>query len=123
MRELHNETRKDHEKNPLSAGQLYGVDHVVRRSNQRDNRQDRNQNRREGRSNVRDERSERHERRENRFRRHRARHITRAAFRGLSCTSTVVIVGSVTYYTCGGTYYERVYQGGEVVYIVVTNPT
>jgi len=111
---------------PASSGSVRGGhrdNRQDRRSNQRDNRQDRNQNRREGRSNVRDERSERHERRENRFRRHRARHITRAAFRGLSCTSTVVIVGSVTYYTCGGTYYERVYQGGEVVYIVVTNPT
>jgi hypothetical protein len=91
-----------------------------RTSNRRDNKQDRNQNRRETRSDV---RGERHERHEDRFRRHRARHITRAAFRGLSCHSTVVVVGSVSYYSCGGTYYERVYQGSEVVYIVVTDPT
>jgi len=91
-----------------------------RNQNRRENRQDRGQNRRENRGNVRDERREWHE---DRWRRHRARHITRAAFRSLSCRSTVIVVGNVTYYSCGGTYYERVYQGGEVVYVVVTAPS
>jgi hypothetical protein len=67
-------------------------------------------------------RDERREYREDRYRRHRARHLTRAAFRSLSCRNTVIVANGITYYSCGGTYYERVYQGGTVVYVVVTAP-
>jgi len=87
--------------------------------NRRDTRHDARDNRREVRQDV---RKERHEFREDRVRRHRARHLTYASFRALSCNRTVIHVGGVTYYSCGGTYYERVYQGSEVVYVVVSAP-
>ncbi|MGI9327049.1 MAG: hypothetical protein ACR2PZ_17660 [Pseudomonadales bacterium] len=85
-------------------------------NNRRDNRRD---NRREVHHDV---RKERHEFREDRVRRHRARHLTYAAFRSLSCRSTVIIANGVSYYSCGGSYYERVYQGGTVVYVIVAPP-
>jgi hypothetical protein len=89
------------------------------RDTRSDNRRDARDNRYERRDDARDERREWHE---DRWRRHRARHITRAAFRSLSCTTTVIVADGITYYSCGGTYYERVYQGGTVVYVVVTAP-
>jgi hypothetical protein len=55
-------------------------------------------------------------------RRHRARHLTYRAFRALSCRSTIIIHGGISYYGCGGTYYERVYQSGAVVYVIVAAP-
>lgn len=90
-----------------------------RGNNRRDTRRDVGDNRREARQDV---RKERHEFREDRVRRHRARHLTYAAFRSLSCRSTVVIVNGINYHSCGGSYYERVYQGGTVVYVVVAPP-
>ncbi len=48
--------------------------------------------------------------------------LTMATFRSLSCTTTTVVVGSVTYYSCGGTWYNRAYSGGNVTYIVVDSP-
>lgn len=90
-----------------------------RADNRRDNRREVGDNRRENRENVRDERREWHE---DRWRRHRGRHITRSAFRSLSCRSTVIVANGITYYSCGGTYYERVYQGGSVVYVIVAAP-
>ncbi len=85
----------------------------------RNNRANRSGNRRDARRDVRDDRHDFHE---DRVRRHRARHLTYAAFRALSCRSTVVIVNGIRYYGCGGTYYERVYQGSSVVYIIVVPP-
>ena len=99
---------------PASSGS------VNRHSN---NRRDRKDNRRGDRREVReDARDERREYREDRVRRHRARHLTYAAFRSLSCRTTVVIVNGISYYGCGGSYYERVYQGGSVVYVIVAPP-
>lgn len=90
-----------------------------RADHRRDTRRDVADNRREVRQDV---RKERHEFREDRVRRYRGRHLTRAAFASLSCRSTVVIVNGITYYSCGSTYYERVYQGSDVVYVVVAAP-
>jgi hypothetical protein len=36
--------------------------------------------------------------------------------------NTTVIVGDVTYYNCGSTWYSRGYEGGEVVYIITSAP-
>ena len=35
---------------------------------------------------------------------------------------TTVVTGGVTYHHCGGVYYQPVYQGTQLVYIVVENP-
>jgi hypothetical protein len=48
--------------------------------------------------------------------------LTVVTYRALSCTTTTVVVGSVTYYSCGGTWYNRSYSGGNVTYIVVNAP-
>ncbi len=37
-----------------------------------------------------------------------------------ACSS--VVVNGMTYYNCGGTYYQPVYNGPNVVYVVVQNP-
>lgn len=48
--------------------------------------------------------------------------LTAAAFRNLSCRSEVIVIGHVTYYRCGGSWYRRVYTAGTVTYIVVEVP-
>jgi hypothetical protein len=48
--------------------------------------------------------------------------ITASAFSALTCSPTTVIVGGVSYYQCGGTWYSRGYEGGNVTYIVVNAP-
>lgn len=48
--------------------------------------------------------------------------ITVVTFNSLSCTTTSTRVGGVTYYDCGGTWYNRTYSGGTVNYIVVDAP-
>jgi hypothetical protein len=70
----------------------------------------------------RDVRDDRRDFREDRVRRHRARHITYAVFRNLNCRTTVIVYSGISYYSCGSSYYERVYQGGSVVYVIVTPP-
>ncbi len=35
----------------------------------------------------------------------------------MPCTTTAVIVNGATYYNCSGTWYNRGYSGGTVVYI------
>jgi hypothetical protein len=40
----------------------------------------------------------------------------------MSCTSTSSVIGGVTYYDCGGVWYNRVYSGGNVNYLVVDAP-
>jgi hypothetical protein len=49
--------------------------------------------------------------------------ITVVTFDSLSCTTTSTSVGGVTYYDCGGVWYNRVYSGGSVSYIVVNGPS
>ena len=48
--------------------------------------------------------------------------ITVVTFNSLSCTTTSARVGGVTYYDCGGTWYNRTYSGGAVNYVVVDAP-
>jgi hypothetical protein len=48
--------------------------------------------------------------------------ITVVTFNSLSCTTTSTRVGGVTYYDCGGTWYNRTYSGGTVNYVVVDAP-
>jgi hypothetical protein len=47
--------------------------------------------------------------------------ITASAFNALTYPPPVLING-VSYYNCGGTWYSRGYQGGNVTYIVVNAP-
>ncbi|MEP5763537.1 MAG: hypothetical protein ABJ308_03055 [Halieaceae bacterium] len=112
--------RGGHRDNRMDRGSNRSDNRRETRDTRNDNRKESRDNRHEGRKDVRDERREWHE---DRWRRHRTRHITRAAFRSLSCTTTTVIANGVTYYSCGRTYYERVYQGGSVVYVVVSAPS
>ena len=48
--------------------------------------------------------------------------ITASAFSAQTCTPTTVVVGNVSYYSCGGTWYTRQYQGGNVTYVMVNAP-
>jgi hypothetical protein len=48
--------------------------------------------------------------------------ITASAFSAQNCTPTTVVVGDVSYYSCGGTWYTRQYSGGNVTYFVVNAP-
>jgi hypothetical protein len=48
--------------------------------------------------------------------------LTRSAFHTLNCATTKTVVNGVTYYGCGGTWYNRRYSGGQVTYIVVNPP-
>ncbi len=47
--------------------------------------------------------------------------ITASQFR-TSCAMTPTMVGGVTFYQCGGNWYQPAYQGGSVTYIVVNAP-
>ncbi len=49
--------------------------------------------------------------------------LTISAFRSLSCTSSRIYVGGVTYYRCGHEWYSRAYHGGNVTYVIVTAPS
>jgi hypothetical protein len=48
--------------------------------------------------------------------------LTVASWNALTCTRTSVIVDDVTYYSCGGTWYQPAYSGDSVTYIVVNAP-
>lgn len=48
--------------------------------------------------------------------------LTRRSFESLQCSSTTQVVGGVTYYNCGSTWYQRSYGGGSVTYVVVNAP-
>ena len=48
--------------------------------------------------------------------------ITVFNFNSLSCTSTTTTVDGTTYYDCGGIWYNRVYSGGSINYVVVNAP-
>jgi cysteinyl-tRNA synthetase len=45
-----------------------------------------------------------------------------ATFSALSCQTTTVVVGAVSYYQCGPTWYNRRYMGGSTTYVVVNTP-
>ena len=48
--------------------------------------------------------------------------LSASTFSTMSCTSTTVVVGGVTYYECGTAWYNRRYAGGHVTYVVVSAP-
>ena len=48
--------------------------------------------------------------------------ITAAAFSAMAVPPTPVVVSGVTYYQSGSTWYQPVYQGGQVTYVVVNPP-
>ncbi|MRR58836.1 MAG: hypothetical protein EG824_11585 [Deltaproteobacteria bacterium] len=48
--------------------------------------------------------------------------MTAASYNAMSAPKTVVVVNGVTYYQVGTTYYQQVYQGGAVTYVVVSPP-
>ncbi len=88
-----------------------------RRDDVRDVRKERYEHRR-------DYRKERHEWYEDRWKRRTiGGALTIAAFSSLSCRTTTVVVGGVTYYRCGNDWYQRAYRSSEVVYIVVQAPS
>jgi hypothetical protein len=49
----------------------------------------------------------------------RGSYITVTSWNRMSCSYTTYVTDGITYYECNGVRYERVYRGGEVVYIVV----
>jgi hypothetical protein len=100
------------------------------RSNRPENRSDRLDDRQDRRDDLRDDRRDyvddvRDDRRDwydDRYRRRVGVSLTFTAFRSLSCTSTLIVVGGVTYYRCGSDWYSRAYHGGNVTYVIVTAP-
>jgi hypothetical protein len=49
--------------------------------------------------------------------------LTAATFRALTCTPSTVIVGGVSYYQCGPTWYQRAYSGGSTTYVIINAPS
>ena len=49
----------------------------------------------------------------------RGSYVTVTAWGSMGCRMDPVLVGARRYYECRGVRYERVYRGGEVVYIIV----
>jgi hypothetical protein len=100
---------------PAASGSVRGNRGDARRDvrdDRRDFRRDRYDDRRDFREDVyRDRRRVR-----------AARAISASAFRNLSCRSEIIVVGNVTYYRCGGGWYQRAYHGGSVTYVIVTAP-
>lgn len=112
-----------------------------RQGSRQEGRTERQENRQEGRSDRLDDRLENREEArkeyaeyvddhtytyeeyyEDRWRYSVGASLTAVHFHNLSCTTSTVVVGSVTYYHCGSTWYNRAYSGGNVTYIVVNPP-
>jgi len=61
---------------------------------------------------------------------HRARHrsvrvgvrLSIREYNVLTCRRTIIIHSGITYYGCGTVWYNQVYYGGQVTYIVVATP-
>lgn len=106
---------------PASGGSFRGG-----HSNRTDRRQDRGGDRHDRRDDRHDDhhdrRDERHEWHEDRWKRRVGAHLTVAAFRALSCSMSTTVVNGVTYYGCGGTWYNRRYVSGQVTYVIVEAP-
>ena len=49
--------------------------------------------------------------------------LSAASVSSQGCTMTTVYVNDVTYYQCGSNWYNKAYEGGELVYIVVNPPS
>lgn len=98
------------------------------RSDSRDDRSDSRKEVNENRSERREERYENSrrgrawERREERYKQQRRRAVVGTLLRTLPQGTQTQTVNQTTYYVSSGTYYTKTYSGGEVVYIVVTQP-
>lgn len=44
------------------------------------------------------------------------------SYHALTCRRTIIIHSGITYYGCGTVWYNQVYYGGQVTYIVVETP-
>lgn len=115
----HQENRSDAQSNRNDNRSDARDDRNDRYDDRRDDRNDRYDDRRDYRDDVRDDRQDYYD---DRQRRRLGATLTRSAFRSLSCKSTKVIVGNVTYYRCGNDWYSRAYQGSSVTYVIVTAP-
>jgi hypothetical protein len=95
-----------------------------------DNRNDRFDDRTDQRDDVRHEYQEHYENHhgysefyEDRWKYAVGASLTAATFRSLTCTPTTVIVGGVSYYQCGPTWYQRAYSGTSMTYVVINAPS
>lgn len=96
---------------PKSAGGASGLKQDAR-DDRRDHKADVRDDRRDYRDDVRDDR-----------RRWRVGSVlTVSVFKALTCNTETIVVGNVTYYRCGTTWYSRAHQGGSVTYVVVAAP-
>lgn len=86
-----------------------------------DQRQDNIDQRQDNREKVYDDRKEyyddRNEWYEDRWR--RGAYISVSSWNSMNCRYNMTVVNSITYYDCNGVRYERVYRGGQTVYIIV----
>jgi hypothetical protein len=48
--------------------------------------------------------------------------LTIGSYNALTCRRTIIVHGGITYYGCGTVWYNQVYYGGQVTYIVVESP-
>jgi hypothetical protein len=111
----------------VSSRQDGRTDRTGERQDGRTDRQDNRQDGMKDRQNNRQEHYEDHhynygEYYEDRWKYAMGASLTMATFRALSCTTTTVVAGNVTYYGCGGSWYNRAYSGGTTTYIVVNAP-
>ena len=94
----------------------------------RDDRGDSRKEVNENRSERREERYENSrrgrawERREERYKQQRRRALVGTLLRTLPQGTQTQTVNQTTYYVSNGTYYTKTYSGGEVAYVVVTQP-
>ena len=86
-----------------------------------DQRQDNIDQRQDNREKVYKDRKEyyddRNEWYEDRWR--RGAYISVSSWNRMDCRYNMTVVNSITYYDCNGVRYERVYRGGQTVYIIV----
>jgi hypothetical protein len=98
------------------------------RNDRQDNRNDRYDNREDARNEIREHHEDHHgygysEFYEDRWKYAVGASLTAMAFRSLTCTPTITIVGGVSYYQCGPTWYQRAYSGGSTTYVVINAPS
>lgn len=109
-RQNRNDQRQDHRDKRQDNRQ----DRFDQRQENIDQRQDRRQEVYKDRREYYDDRNEWYE---DRWR--SGAYISISSWNRMACNYRIVQVGAATYYECNGVRYERVYRGGQVVYIIV----
>ncbi len=106
---------------PAARGSVRPTRHAkpARKSGRRDTQRDIREERRDTRRDIREEHHDWHE---DRWRRRVGAALTISVFRSLTCGVQRIIVNGIVYYRCGGTWYRRGNQGGDIVYIVIKAP-